>query len=77
MPIPVLSRADYDDLDDPETAPTLLTLLALGDWGGTLGKESGDPGSCCVMYNGSVDTRSDRYKVDYYAQSYVADLLAA
>ncbi|EQC37232.1 hypothetical protein SDRG_05457 [Saprolegnia diclina VS20] len=77
MSVPVLSRADYDDLIDPETAPTLLTLLAIGDWGGTLGKEMGDPGSCCVMYNGSVDTRSNRYKVDFYAQAYVADLLAA
>ncbi|OQR92833.1 calcineurin-like phosphoesterase [Achlya hypogyna] len=67
----------YATLQAPETAQAVIAFLALDDWGGTLGKDKGEPGSCCVIYNGSVDTRSDRYKVDFYSQTYVADLMAA
>ncbi|OQR89778.1 calcineurin-like phosphoesterase [Thraustotheca clavata] len=74
--IPLMTRGDYMFMEDPEKSKPLITFLAIGDWGGTLGKEKGDGGSCCVMYNGSVDTRTDRYKVDFYAQTYVAELLA-
>ncbi|CAK4410317.1 unnamed protein product [Aphanomyces euteiches] len=63
------------DLEDPETSKPAITILALGDWGGTLGKDNGDGGSCCRMYNGTVDTRSTRYQVDFYAQAYVGMLM--
>ncbi|KAF0718208.1 Aste57867_1835 [Aphanomyces stellatus] len=62
-------------LQDPETAAAVTTFLALGDWGGTMGKDKGNPGSCCRLYNGAVDTRSSRYKVDYFAQAYVGMLM--
>ncbi|KAH9111390.1 hypothetical protein LEN26_013469 [Aphanomyces euteiches] len=63
-------------LSDPETMVPALTFLAVGDWGSTMYKEYGVPGSCCRMYQGRVDTRMPRYKVDYYAQKYVANLMA-
>ncbi|RHY01635.1 hypothetical protein DYB25_007093, partial [Aphanomyces astaci] len=85
---PASSRASFEDdgamslrvsrthLVNPETSVPEVTFLAIGDWGGTLGKDKGDPGSCCQLYNGGVDTRHTRYKVDYYAQAYVAELMA-
>ena len=62
---------------DPETDPVALTFLAVGDWGGTTGKDTGNPGSCCKLYksNGKLDTTQPRYKVDFYAQQYVATLM--
>ncbi|OQR96062.1 calcineurin-like phosphoesterase [Thraustotheca clavata] len=63
-------------MPDPETQTAALTMLAIGDWGSTTGKANGNPGSCCKLYNGAVDTRNPRYKVDYYAQKYVSSLLA-
>ncbi|KDO26460.1 hypothetical protein SPRG_08263 [Saprolegnia parasitica CBS 223.65] len=63
-------------LPDPETMTPALTMLAIGDWGGTLGKENGDPGSCCVIYNGWVNPKSYRFQIDYWAQNYVAELMA-
>ncbi|CAK4624966.1 hypothetical protein LEN26_013471 [Aphanomyces euteiches] len=61
---------------DPEAMTPALTFLAIGDWGSTTGKEAGVPGSCCRLYQGQVDTSKPRYKVDYYAQSYVSNILA-
>ncbi|ETW03969.1 hypothetical protein H310_04376 [Aphanomyces invadans] len=63
---------------DPESAPTALTMLAIGDWGSTTGKEFGVPGSCCKLYKPSnkLDTSKDRYKVDFWSQRYVAALMA-
>ncbi|ETV82659.1 hypothetical protein H257_05229 [Aphanomyces astaci] len=69
-------RVSRTHLVNPETSVPEVTFLAIGDWGGTLGKDKGDPGSCCQLYNGGVDTRHTRYKVDYYAQAYVAELMA-
>jgi hypothetical protein len=34
---------------DPEMSTPAFSFLAIGDWGTTLGKERGDPGSCCQM----------------------------
>ncbi|OQR81672.1 calcineurin-like phosphoesterase [Thraustotheca clavata] len=73
---PVVVDIDFGDLPDPENMEPLVTMLALGDWGGTLGKEYGDPGSCCIIYNGWVNTRSYRFQIDYWAQQYVAELMA-
>ncbi|KAF0695608.1 Aste57867_13589 [Aphanomyces stellatus] len=74
---------------DPETGVPALTMLAIGDWGSTTGKVSGssldtagDPGSCCKTYGGSgenankVNPNKARIKVDYFAQQYVATILA-
>ncbi|OQR82933.1 calcineurin-like phosphoesterase [Achlya hypogyna] len=69
---------------DPETDAALITMLAVGDWGSTTGKVSttsdkgeGPPGSCCKLYEGGgIDTSRIRYKVDYFSQLYVADIMA-
>ncbi|KAF0715642.1 Aste57867_3269 [Aphanomyces stellatus] len=63
-------------LSDPETSTPAFSFLAIGDWGGTLGKDKGDAGSCCKLYNGGIDVAHDRYKVDFYSQAYVAELMA-
>ncbi|ETW04429.1 hypothetical protein, variant [Aphanomyces invadans] len=63
-------------LSDPETSTMAFSLLAVGDWGGTLGKDKGVPGTCCKLYNGAIDFNNPRYKVDFYAQEYIATLLA-
>ncbi|OQR81224.1 calcineurin-like phosphoesterase [Thraustotheca clavata] len=71
-------------MSDPETDTVLATMLAIGDWGSTTGKKSdgSKPGSCCILYTtadsnfGKVDTTQSRYKVDFYAQSNVATLMA-
>ncbi|RQM27487.1 hypothetical protein B5M09_004768 [Aphanomyces astaci] len=62
---------------DPEAATAALTMLAIGDWGSTTGKEFGVPGSCCKLYKPSnlIDTSNPRYKVDFWSQRYVATLL--
>ncbi|EQC25872.1 hypothetical protein SDRG_16246 [Saprolegnia diclina VS20] len=72
----VTSTSNGIPMPDPETQSPAVTMLAIGDWGSTTGKANGNPGSCCVLYNGAVDTRNPRYKVDYYAQQYVSTLLA-
>ncbi|RHY51760.1 hypothetical protein DYB38_000977, partial [Aphanomyces astaci] len=74
---------------DPETGKAALTMLAIGDWGSTTGKKSGntlddagDPGSCCKTYGGSganankVNPSKARIKVDFWAQLYVSTILA-
>ncbi|EQC37787.1 hypothetical protein SDRG_04812 [Saprolegnia diclina VS20] len=63
---------------DPETQTTAVTMLAIGDWGSTTGKESGNPGSCCVLYKttNKLNTDLPRYKVDFWSQKHVATLLA-
>ncbi|KDO25581.1 hypothetical protein SPRG_08880 [Saprolegnia parasitica CBS 223.65] len=61
---------------DPETQTPAFSILAIGDWGATYGKQFGNPGSCCRMYAGKVNTRLKRYMVDYYSQHYVANILA-
>ncbi|KAF0705770.1 Aste57867_6927 [Aphanomyces stellatus] len=61
---------------DPEAMTPALTLLAIGDWGSTTGKQWGVAGSCCHVYNGQVDKNQPRYMVDYYSQNYVATLMA-
>ncbi|OQR96063.1 calcineurin-like phosphoesterase, partial [Thraustotheca clavata] len=62
---------------DPETQTPVITMLAIGDWGGTTGKATGTPGSCCAMYKNSsaIDTSLARYKVDFWSQNYIADLM--
>ncbi|KAF0705767.1 Aste57867_6924 [Aphanomyces stellatus] len=62
---------------DPEAAVPVLTMLAIGDWGGTTGKEHGIPGSCCKLYkaDNQLDTTKTRYMVDFYSQKYIATLL--
>ncbi|CAK4073533.1 unnamed protein product [Aphanomyces euteiches] len=65
-----------EPLEDPELAEPAITFLAIGDWGGTLGKGKGDPGTCCKLYNGGIDFGLERYKVDFYSQAYVAELMA-
>ncbi|EQC37790.1 hypothetical protein, variant [Saprolegnia diclina VS20] len=64
---------------DPETMTPTFTMLAVGDWGSTPYKKSGsddNPGSCCKMYNSKTNPSENRYKVDFWSQSYVATLMA-
>ncbi|OQR90634.1 calcineurin-like phosphoesterase [Achlya hypogyna] len=64
---------------DPETAKAAFSMLAIGDWGSTTGKESGtnnNPGSCCVLYSDKVNPGEERFKVDFWSQKHVAMLLA-
>ncbi|ETW03968.1 hypothetical protein H310_04375 [Aphanomyces invadans] len=76
-PTAVTATTTTAPASDPEDMVPALTFLAIGDWGSTVGKEWGEAGSCCRMYkNGQVDTSTPRYEVDYYAQKYVATLLA-
>ncbi|KAF0701680.1 Aste57867_7901 [Aphanomyces stellatus] len=67
---------------DPETDPVLMTMLAIGDWGSTTGRndDGTNPGSCCVIYTsgsnkGQIDTSKPRYKIDFRAQESVGKLL--
>ncbi|OQR90638.1 calcineurin-like phosphoesterase [Achlya hypogyna] len=63
---------------DPETAPVALTLLAIGDWGGSAGKVSGsneNAGSCCIWYKNKIQPETARFKVDFWAQKHVAALM--
>ncbi|KAF0705768.1 Aste57867_6925 [Aphanomyces stellatus] len=66
-----------DPTSDPETADVALTMLAIGDWGSTTGKEHGAPGSCCKLYkkDKTLDKSNPRYMVDYWSQKYIATLL--
>ncbi|RHZ17057.1 hypothetical protein DYB37_005232 [Aphanomyces astaci] len=63
------SYARVPALADPETSAVAFSFLAIGDWGGTLGKTKGIPGT-------SIDLTNPRFKVDFFAQEYVAALLA-
>ncbi|EQC25874.1 hypothetical protein, variant [Saprolegnia diclina VS20] len=63
---------------DPETAPVALTLLAIGDWGGSALKVSGsneNAGSCCIWYKNKIQPETARFKVDFWAQKHVAALM--
>ncbi|RHY01940.1 hypothetical protein DYB25_000921 [Aphanomyces astaci] len=74
---PTVVATTTGPVTDPEAMVPALTFLAIGDWGSTVGKEWGEAGSCCRLYkNGQVDTSTPRYQVDYYAQKYVATLMA-
>ncbi|OQR98934.1 calcineurin-like phosphoesterase [Thraustotheca clavata] len=69
----------FNPTSDPETTPVVFTMLAVGDWGSTPYKKSGsddNPGSCCKMYNSKTNPSEARYKVDFWAQSYVATIMA-
>ncbi|OQR94960.1 calcineurin-like phosphoesterase [Achlya hypogyna] len=74
---PASTASAVNPTSDPNTQTPVLTMLAIGDWGGTTGKASGTPGSCCVLYKttGQINTSLPRYKVDYYSQMYIAALL--
>jgi tartrate-resistant acid phosphatase type 5 len=62
---------------DPDIGQPAFTMLAIGDYGGTTGKEGGYPGSCCKLYKetGEINKETDRYKVDFYSQKWVAELM--
>ncbi|EQC25879.1 hypothetical protein SDRG_16252 [Saprolegnia diclina VS20] len=62
---------------DPEKMTPALTMQAVGDWGSSPGKVSGsddNPGSCCIVYGKKTNPSTARYKVDFWAQAYVASL---
>ncbi|ETV82657.1 hypothetical protein H257_05227 [Aphanomyces astaci] len=67
------SYARVPALADPETSAVAFSFLAIGDWGGTLGKTKGIPGTCCKL---SHRLDESPFKVDSFAQEYVAALLA-
>ncbi|KAI9913040.1 hypothetical protein PsorP6_006298 [Peronosclerospora sorghi] len=60
-----------DPKSDPEKAKAALTMLVIGNCGATTDK----PGSCCNKYH-KVANDSLEYKIDYWAQINVAEILA-
>ncbi|OQR90637.1 calcineurin-like phosphoesterase [Achlya hypogyna] len=68
----------FNPSSDPESMTPALTMLAVGDWGSSPGKVSGsdsNPGSCCIVYGSKTNPSEARYKVDFWAQSYVATMM--